>query len=43
MDWNNTNLMIRMPVTIKYASNIVGILKAGLQPDEVVKDIRYYI
>lgn len=43
MDWNNTNLMISQPVTTKYASNIVEILKAGLQPDEVVKDIRYYI
>ncbi|MGC9014395.1 MAG: argonaute/piwi family protein [Thermoproteota archaeon] len=43
MDWNNTNIMLREPVTIKYASKIVEILKAGLQPDEVVKDIRYYI
>jgi len=43
MDWNNTNLMIREPVTTKYASNIVEMLKAGLQPHEVVKDIRYYM
>jgi DNA-binding Lrp family transcriptional regulator len=43
MDWNSTNLMLREPVTIKYASNIVEILKAGLQPHEVVKDIRYYM
>lgn len=43
MDWNTTNLMIRKPVTVKYASNIVEILKAGLQPYEVVKDIRYYM
>ncbi|NHV98168.1 MAG: hypothetical protein HA496_00815 [Thaumarchaeota archaeon] len=43
MDWNNTNLMLREPVTVKYASNIIEILKAGLQSDEVVKDIRYYI
>jgi hypothetical protein len=43
MDWNSTNLMLREPVTTKYASNIVEILKAGLQPHEVVKDIRYYM
>jgi hypothetical protein len=43
MNWNSTNLMLREPVTIKYASNIVEILKAGLQPHEVVKDIRYYM
>ncbi|MEM2292432.1 MAG: hypothetical protein QXG39_07110 [Candidatus Aenigmatarchaeota archaeon] len=43
MDWNNANLMLREPVTIKYASNIVEILKAGLEPHEVVKDIRYYM
>jgi hypothetical protein len=43
MDWNNTNLMLREPVTTKYASNIVEILKAGLQPHELVKDIRYYM
>lgn len=43
MDWNTAHLMIRKPVTVKYASNIVNILKAGLQPDEVVKDIRYYM
>ncbi len=43
MDWNNCNLMIREPVTTKYASYIVEILKAGLQADEIVKDIRYYM
>lgn len=43
MDWNNTTFMNREPVTTKYATRIVDILKAGLQPDEVVKDIRYYM
>jgi hypothetical protein len=43
MDWNTTSFMVREPVTTKYASDIVNILKAGLHPDEVVKDIRYYM
>jgi hypothetical protein len=43
MDWNNCNLMIREPVTTKYASYIVEILKAGLRADEIVKDLRYYM
>ncbi|RLG19098.1 hypothetical protein DRN63_00390 [Nanoarchaeota archaeon] len=43
MDWNTTHLMIRKPVTIKYASRIVDILKSGLRPHELVKDIRYYM
>jgi hypothetical protein len=43
MDWNNTAFMNREPVTTKYASRIVEVLKAGLQPDEVVKDIGYYM
>lgn len=43
MDWNNATFMNREPVTTKYATRIVEIVKAGLQPDELVKDIRYYI
>ena len=43
MDWNNVAFMNREPVTTKYAARIVDILKAGLQPDELVKDIRYYM
>ena len=43
MDWNSASLMLRNPVTTKYAARVVDVLKAGLQADELVKDIRYYM
>jgi len=43
MDWNSASLMLKDPVTTKYAARVVDVLKAGLQADELVKDIRYYM
>jgi hypothetical protein len=43
MDWNSANLMLRDPVTTKYASKVVDVLKAGLEADELIRDIRYYM
>lgn len=42
MDWNTTVLMKKEPVTIKLARKVCDMLKAGLKPEEILKDFRHY-
>ncbi len=41
MDWNTTRVMLREPVTIKYAKRVASIVKLGIG-DFLIRDIRYY-
>ena len=43
MDWNTTVLMSKEPITIKFARKVSDVLKAGVEPEEILKDFRYYI
>jgi len=43
MDWNTTRVMLREPVTIKYARKVSDVIKAGLKAEELVRDLRYYM
>ena len=42
MDWNTTRVMLREPVTIKYAKRVTDIVKLGVKGGLLVRDIRYY-
>jgi len=43
MDWNTTVLMSGEPITIKFARKVSDILKTDVEPEEILKDFRYYI
>ena len=43
LNWNSTNSYEREPVTISHARKIVDLLRAGLDPFDIPKDIRYFI
>jgi hypothetical protein len=43
MDWNTTRVMLREPVTIKFARKVSDVIKAGLSAEELVRDFRYYM
>jgi hypothetical protein len=43
MNWDSTRVMIREPVTIDYARRVCNIIKAGLKPEALIRDIRYYL
>ena len=42
MDWNTTRVMLREPVTIKYAKRVTDIVKLGVKGWSLVRDIRFY-
>lgn len=42
MNWNTTVLMNKEPATIKFARKVCDMLKAGLEPEEILKDFRHY-
>lgn len=42
MDWNTTRVMLREPVTIKYAERVTDIVKLGVKGGPLVRDIRFY-
>ena len=42
MDWNTTRVMLREPVTIKYAKRVTDIVKLGVKGGPLVRDIRFY-
>jgi len=42
MDWNTTRVMLREPVTIKYAKKVTDIIKLGPKSEAPIRDIRFY-
>jgi len=42
MDWNTTRVMLREPVTIKYAKRVTDIIKLGVRGIPLIRDIRFY-
>lgn len=43
MNWNSTRVMNSEPITIDYARKVIRLLKAGLIPQKIPRDISYYI
>lgn len=43
MNWDTTRIMLREPVTIDYAHRVADVIKAGLKPEHLLRDIRYYL
>jgi hypothetical protein len=43
MNWNSTRIANSEPITVDYARKVIPLLKAGLAPDRLPRDISYYI
>jgi len=43
MNWDSAAIMNREPVTIEYSRRVIEVLKEGVQPEQTLKDFRYYV